>query len=310
MYGRAKEDGAGQLWLQYWFFYFFNDYQLAGGFGLHEGDWEMIQLRMAGDEPDLAVFAQHRCAEQSAWEDVLKDPAEPDRPLVYVARGSHAAYFGPGLHVTEIWLDIADGERPAPELTLEIVSDPPPDWLRWPGRWGDTRARVRGLEQPSPHGPAHHHDQWDDPAALLQDVRSHVAEDLPGEPRVTAGREHGRLVVELEADAHGEGALEKLIVTINSPDDRLPPRTSTFALTGVVHATLETAIELVPEHRYDIRISATDVDGRPLGSKLLLLAPDDGKLSLDPAALPRMGLTAIIGALKHARRALPTERTG
>jgi hypothetical protein len=35
MYGRALADSHGQLWLQYWFFYFYNDYNLAGNFGLH-----------------------------------------------------------------------------------------------------------------------------------------------------------------------------------------------------------------------------------------------------------------------------------
>ena len=64
MYSRAREDSDGRLWLQYWFFYFYNDYNLAGGIGLHEGDWEMVQLRMHDDAPDLAVYAQHRWAER------------------------------------------------------------------------------------------------------------------------------------------------------------------------------------------------------------------------------------------------------
>jgi hypothetical protein len=40
MYGRVKED-LGRLWLQYWFFYFFNDYNLAGasGFTRAIGRW-------------------------------------------------------------------------------------------------------------------------------------------------------------------------------------------------------------------------------------------------------------------------------
>lgn len=35
IYARSVESHA-RLWLQYWFFYFFNDYQLAWGIGVHE----------------------------------------------------------------------------------------------------------------------------------------------------------------------------------------------------------------------------------------------------------------------------------
>src|SRR3954468_18593230 len=60
VYGRAV-DGARGLWLQYWFWYFLNDYQLALGIDVHEGDWEMIQLHVpaGASEPEEAVFAQH-----------------------------------------------------------------------------------------------------------------------------------------------------------------------------------------------------------------------------------------------------------
>jgi hypothetical protein len=59
MYGHAVEEG-GRLWLQYWLYYFYNDYNLALGIGLHEGDWEMVQLRMHDDEPDLAAARTRR----------------------------------------------------------------------------------------------------------------------------------------------------------------------------------------------------------------------------------------------------------
>jgi predicted component of type VI protein secretion system len=108
MYGHAVEAG-GHLWLQYWFFYFYNDYNLALGIGLHEGDWEMVQLRIHDGAPDLAVYAQHRQAEKRPWAQVIKLPGDPNRPMVYVARGSHASYFEPGFHQTEAWYDLADG---------------------------------------------------------------------------------------------------------------------------------------------------------------------------------------------------------
>ncbi len=161
MYGHAVEAG-GRLWLQYWFFYFYNDYNLALGIGLHEGDWEMVQLRMHDGVPDLALYAQHRQAEKRPWAQVGKVPSDPNRPMVYVARGSHASYFEPGFHQTEAWYDLADGKRNSPRTTLEIVADDEPPWIAWPGVWGDTRARVGGIDQPSPRGPSAHA-QWTDP---------------------------------------------------------------------------------------------------------------------------------------------------
>jgi Vacuolar protein sorting-associated protein 62 len=114
MYGRAVES-KGRWWLQYWFFYFFNDFNLIGHLvkaGLHEGDWEMIQLRLGEDEkPDYAVYAQHNGAEVRRWDQVDVVPGT-ERPLVYVARGSHASYFSPGKHqLGPVWADFADGKR-------------------------------------------------------------------------------------------------------------------------------------------------------------------------------------------------------
>src|SRR3954447_23011160 len=60
LYGRSiVRDGV--LWLQYWFWYFLNDYQLAFGIDVHEGDWEMIQLRIpaGASAPADSVYAQH-----------------------------------------------------------------------------------------------------------------------------------------------------------------------------------------------------------------------------------------------------------
>jgi hypothetical protein len=151
MYGHAVE-ANGHLWLQYWFFYFYNDYNLALGIGLHEGDWEMIQLRIHDGAPDLAVYAQHRQAEKRPWAQVTRVPGDPNRPMVYVARGSHASYFEPGFHQTEAWYDLADGKRNSPRTTLEIVTDDQPAWIAWPGVWGDTRARVGGHRPAEPEG--------------------------------------------------------------------------------------------------------------------------------------------------------------
>ena len=52
VYGHWATGSDDRIWLAYWFFYFYNDYNLIGPLikaGLHEGDWEMIQLRLDAD---------------------------------------------------------------------------------------------------------------------------------------------------------------------------------------------------------------------------------------------------------------------
>ncbi len=62
--------------------------------GWHEGDWEMIQMRLGADgEPQELTYAQHAGGERAGWEEVERDG---EAPVLYVARGSHAARFRPG----------------------------------------------------------------------------------------------------------------------------------------------------------------------------------------------------------------------
>jgi hypothetical protein len=297
MYGRSQEDSDG-LWLQYWFFYFYNDYNLAGGFGLHEGDWEMVQFRMGEDRPDLAVYAQHRWAEAAAWEEVERLEGSPDRPIVYVARGSHASYFHAGYHETEAWYDIADGKRRTPELTLEIIGDEEPSWAGWPGQWGDTQPRIPGLEQPSPHGPCAH-PQWAEPKALLADARTVVGKPAAAPPEVVASRLNGRMQLDYDFSAHPGPAPEKLVATINSIDDRLPPRTLTFGVEGALRGTIETRVVLDPAHRYDVYVSTTDIAGAPSESRLLLLQPADGTDREGPAARALHVIARLVAAIRR-----------
>jgi hypothetical protein len=274
IYGHAVPGTGDRLWLQYWCFYFYNDYAVAG-FGLHEGDWEMIQLRLGADErPDLAVYAQHTHAQQRPWAKVERAADDEDTPVVYVARGSHASYFSPGAHWTGVWFDNADGRRRAPRpATLEIVGDASPDWVAWPGYWGDTRALFSGdpLDQPSPRGPGQHA-QWRKPDALIDAAETQAAKPLPAAPVVPplpASVTASRVGVHLELDytfptpAPGQPAPATLVVTINSADDRLPPASESFDLTGTSAAggVTPTSRELRDDQRYDIHVSAVSDRG-------------------------------------------------
>jgi hypothetical protein len=210
VHGHARRDKAGQLWLQYWFFYYYDDFQLAGPLlsaGDHEGDWEMIEIRVADDgTPQQAVYSQHKVAEAHDWSFVQTVPADPDTPLVYVARGSHANYFRPGSHWTGVWFDHADGHGPAVDPALVDLGDTVPGWVRWPGFWGDTKPQVDPIDATSPRGPGGHA-QFDDPATLLAKAMQAAARTMspappvPPPPRIAASRAGNTLTVGFDAGA-------------------------------------------------------------------------------------------------------------
>jgi hypothetical protein len=256
VYGRAVEDN-GRLWLQYWLWYFYNDYSLALGAGLHEGDWEMIQLRMHGEEPDVAVYAQHSHAEKRPWPEVERDDGHP---VVYVARGSHASYFSAGYHTTEAWYDLADGKRKSPELALEILDGDGPGWASWPGRWGDTQPRLPGgIHQPSPTGPGAKR-QWTTPDWLLEKARVVKHERAAQAPDVKIVRAGEFLRIDFDFERH-DPPPRSLVVTVNSRDEAgVPPRTYTFTLEDTAKGTLTTRIPTDPAKHYDVYTSTTAGD--------------------------------------------------
>jgi hypothetical protein len=291
MYGHAVE-ANGRLWLQYWFFYFYNDYNLALGIGLHEGDWEMVQLRMHDDEPDLAVYAQHRRAELRPWTGVEKVPDDPNRPVVYVARGSHASYFEPGYHQTEAWYDLADGKRSSPRCALEIVGDDSPGWIAWPGVWGGTRARLGGIDQPSPRGPAAH-DQWSDPNSILATAWEPERKTAIAAPAVSITREQGLMRIDFDFSGQQGPSATALQVTVNSRDEPgVPPRAYTFGIAEARSGTLRTTIPLDPAKHYDVYTSTTAGASQvPSASTLTLINPAGrvAKVPLVESALGAVG---------------------
>jgi hypothetical protein len=82
--------------IQYWTFYYYNHWENE-----HPADWECIQLFFADgrEAPVAAVYSNHLGGTWRLWDDVpkLKDGSGKDtsHPVVYVALGSHAQYFGP-----------------------------------------------------------------------------------------------------------------------------------------------------------------------------------------------------------------------
>ena len=106
----ARADDGG-WWLQYWFFYLFNNKAFLG-FGLHEGDWEMVQVRLGSDEqPQEMAFAQHTHGQRCAWNALTLEGEH--RPVVVSSRAARRPPTrSPGKHSAPVVPDYADGKGP------------------------------------------------------------------------------------------------------------------------------------------------------------------------------------------------------
>jgi hypothetical protein len=98
VYGRVvttSSDPASDRYLQYWLFYTFNDW-----YNRHECDWELVTVRVRNGEgetraPVAVMLSAHLGGVWRQAHDVPTEPKESSHPVVYVAHGSHAAYFEP-----------------------------------------------------------------------------------------------------------------------------------------------------------------------------------------------------------------------
>lgn len=239
VYGHARRDREGRLWLQYWFFHYFFD---RGWLGIeqHEGDWAMMQLRLGDDgEPVEATFAQAGGAgERLRWEDLERAESE-DGPVavVYPARGSHAPHPHAGSFPAPVLADHNDGLGAAVRPRLEAIGDDGPPWALWPGRWGSTRRREY-FEGDSPRGPREQPHWWQ-PAELHAEARprGEGRRDPGGEPpglRLRARREAGLAIVSFEFEGPG-GEQDAPVRIVVAPFDagEGPSECRPFAVEGL-----------------------------------------------------------------------------
>jgi Concanavalin A-like lectin/glucanases superfamily len=132
VYGRVLTSG-GKTWLQYWLFSYYNPQNVLG-FGVHEGDWEFIQVGLdLNGVPDVATYAQHGGGERCAWSQVQKSSGAP---VVYVALASHASYVSSGVNPRGFYPDDyhrGTGYQVRPALEIVTLSTP---FMAWQGKWG------------------------------------------------------------------------------------------------------------------------------------------------------------------------------
>jgi hypothetical protein len=171
VYGHRARDRDGRTWLQYWLFFLTNT-QDRGivNTGRHEGDWELVQVRL--DErgrPDRVTLTQHSWA-AGCRPDQLR--SSEGAPVVFVANASHALYPRAGTGDRQ-WPDPddeANGLARVVRPRVVEIADGDPAWTSWPGRWGDSEAGIVPGEQSSPRGPAFQDGgAWRDPAAFHAD---------------------------------------------------------------------------------------------------------------------------------------------
>ena len=176
--------------LEYWLFYPFDLYTFANPLGSvwqdHEGDWEAVVVVLDKRATPLLVGVSHHCTgSQRAWANVEK---RGSRPIVYVALGSHANYFAPGSApipsrclppqaqalLGQYGVTLTDEARKGRKLaqaTIVPVTSTTPEWMTFPGPWGEAQYIQIPNQQPAaygygPTGPAFH-TLWRQPLAVV-----------------------------------------------------------------------------------------------------------------------------------------------
>jgi hypothetical protein len=225
----------------------------------------MVQVKLdeVGD-PSAMAFAQHDHGQRCDW-GVVETKGE--RPVVYVARGSQASYPTPGRHKAPIVADVADGKGREVSPELHVLEGGAPAWVAWRGRWGSTKAR-NVAESNSPRGPAQH-GQWKDPATFHQEadefdprrMAPEPAPPAPAAPKLEPRREGDRAVIAYSFPKPGAAhpAPVRLVISVDSEGDELPPATQAFVLEGL-SGEVEHPLPL-EEGQYRVVASAADAAG-------------------------------------------------
>lgn len=269
IYGHAVKDEQGRLYLQYYFFYYYNDKAFMG-IGLHEGDWEVIQIRLdKQNRPNVLAYSQHREGARATWANTEKAKT-PDGPVpvVYSARGAHACYFRPGVYKeAPVVPDYCDAKGPRIRPRMVVISDNSPAWVRWPGRWGST-PRRNYFESDSPRGPLQKW-QWREPArfhatsrpAPQRVTRAQPIEAVAPPPTIAVHRDGGHAVIDyrFKKPTGGQPPPVGIVVSVDAPDDELPPATYNFPVTGL-EGSVEHPLELEPRP-YEVRVTAFSQGG-------------------------------------------------
>jgi hypothetical protein len=239
LYGRVVRDDGGRDWLQYWFWLYYNPKNLFG-FGKHEGDWEMVQVGLGGDgEPELLAYAQHDSGEaRKAAEAEWVERGGGRHPVVYVSPLSHASYFEARTHPYPVGIDHPYGDGPEAWLTVEPFGD----WVRWPGRWGNSERVIARKIGNGPPTPSRQGSKWTSPAAFQAKMRRRKFRALlgrlfhrlggpfyPNPPELRARLEGHRLVVDYSTQSTWWRRSRHLYLTVHEGECVVASRAVRYA---------------------------------------------------------------------------------
>jgi hypothetical protein len=183
----ATEPGHPGFVIQYWFFYYFNQFN-----DVHEGDWEGMQISFDADDaaqalqdgPSQIALFQHAGGERADWDDT-KVQKNGTHPVVYPAAGSHATFYDHaiyiqnGSHGSGVGCDNTSEplteSKPAP-IIIPTTAAPGSEfqWLGFLGHWGQ---REKGFNN-GPQGPTTKK-QWLEPFTWMDGIRQDSPR-LPG----------------------------------------------------------------------------------------------------------------------------------
>ena len=176
----AREKGRPGLAVQYWFFWYFNQFN-----DLHEGDWEGMQVVFDSSDPAEALregpsevgLFQHAGGEKADWNDG-KVEKEGTHPVVYPAAGSHATFYEPAVYIQNgrkgsgVGCDnTSDAQIRVDVQPIQVPTHPSPDgrfaWLTFEGRWGQWEKSFNN----GPTG-AQTKTRWLAPMTWMEEIRS------------------------------------------------------------------------------------------------------------------------------------------
>jgi hypothetical protein len=149
-------------YITYWYFFGYST-PLGEGIGGHEGDWERIAVRLdASNRPTEVAYYQHggdptpKNGKSVRWSELVKDGAvRQQRPIVFIARGTHASYPKECRKVLGVRLCGTDrlnaGRLWTTSEHLRDVTVQP--WYGFGGAWGSVSPVHENFTGPAGPGP-------------------------------------------------------------------------------------------------------------------------------------------------------------
>ncbi len=153
IYFKVSRDETHQnpIAIQYWFFYFYNDWQEWGVKDAdHPGDWETITVFLNKEaEPVEAVYSTHYEANRHSWANI---EVASSHPIVYVSNGGHGSYSWSGYTAYALFNSrddhYGDEEIIQPSefdlIDLTPIEDSSNGWVLFEGRWGNGSDAPQG----------------------------------------------------------------------------------------------------------------------------------------------------------------------